>query len=108
MAKSKGYIDREELERGLEKQGVEVRDSGDKKTLAESISLLEKLIWDTAPKGMNRAIVILEWDGSMGPAWLNQSNLESLLYSGTQTNRQLLRVAGYIPPRPEQPGEDGG
>jgi len=46
----------------------------------------------------NRAVVILEWDRSMGPAWINKSNLETLLYTEMKTIRGLLRVTGFIPP----------
>jgi hypothetical protein len=42
-----------------------------------------------------RAHVILEWDYMMGPKWLNEDNLDVLLFSSQQTTPSLLRVIGF-------------
>lgn len=57
------------------------------------------------PQG-HRATVILEWDYSLGPAWINTENLRNLLFTPLETNPGFLRVIEFEPPPIPEPVKD--
>ena len=54
----------------------------------------EKTLDDFRARGY-RVNVVLEWDYTLGPKWLNPDNLEVLLFTSQATNPTLLRVIDF-------------
>lgn len=41
---------------------------------------------------MSQMLALFEWDESLGPRWMNQDNLETLLYSSDEANENDFKV----------------